>query len=78
MENVRPEGTEYQSVTSPGGEDLGRYFYVRRYERIINSPQRYDPGFGATREWKSDDVSSIVYMTQDGYLNSNVDTDEIL
>ena len=78
MENVCPEGTEDQYVTSPSGEDLGRNFHLRRSERIINSPQRYNPGFGAAREWKNDAVASIFYMIQDRDLNKNVDTDDIL
>ena len=64
MENVRPERTEEQSVTSPSGEALGRNFHVRRSERIIKSPQRYNLVFGAAIEWKNDDVVSIVYMIQ--------------
>ena len=51
---------------------------MRRSKRIRKSPQRYNPGFRAAREWKNDDVESIVYMIQDGYLNGNVDTDDIL
>ena len=51
---------------------------MRRSERIRNSPQRYNPGFGAAKEWKHDAVASIVYMIQDRYFDSNVDTDEIL
>ena len=43
MDNVRPEGTEDQYVPSPNGEALGRNVHVRRSERIINSPQRYNP-----------------------------------
>ena len=43
-----------------------------------NSPQRYNPGFGAAREWKNDDVASIVCMIQDRGLNRNVYTDYIL
>ena len=78
MDNLFPEGTEDQYVTSPSGEALGRNVYVRRSEHIINSPQRYNPGFGAAREWKNDAVASIAYMIQDGYLKSNVDTDFIL
>ena len=62
MENVCPEGTEDQYVTSPSGESLGRNFNVRRSERIRNSPQSYNPEFGAAIEWKNDDDSSIVYM----------------
>ena len=50
---------------------------MRRYERIRNYPQQYNPGFGAAREWKNDAVASIVYMIQDEDLNSNVDTDDI-
>ena len=53
---------------------MGRNFNVKRSERIINSPQRYNPGFGAAREWKNDAVASIVYMIQDTNLNINVDT----
>ena len=53
-------------------------FNVRRSERIRNSPQRYNPGFRAAREWNSDDVASIVYMIQYGYINSNLDTYDIL
>ena len=49
MENVCPEGTEDQYVTSPSGEALGRSVDVRRSKRIRNSPQRYNPGFGAAR-----------------------------
>ena len=69
MDNVRPEGTENQSITSPSVEDLGRNLHLRRSERIIKSPQRYDPIFGAAREWKSDAVTRIVYMIQYGDLN---------
>ena len=78
MDNVCPEGTEDQYVTSPIGEDLGRNVHVRRSERIRNSPQRYNPGFGADREWNNDAVASIVYMIQDRDLDNNVDTDDII
>ena len=49
-----------------------------RYEHIIKYPHRYDPVFGAAREWKNGDIASIVYKIQYGYLNSNVDMDDIL
>ena len=78
MENIRPKGTEDQSVTSTSGEALVRNAHVRRSKRIRKSPQRYNPGFGSDREWKNDAVASIVYMIQDEDFNSNVDTDEIL
>ena len=78
MENVRPEGTEGQSFTSPSGEALEINVHVRRYKCIGNSPQRYNLEFGAAREWRNDDVASIVYMIQDGGFNINVDTDDIL
>ena len=78
MDILRPEDTEDQSVTSPSGEALGRNVHVRRYECIRNSPQRYNPVFGAAREWKNDAVASIVYMIQDRDLNINVDTYDIL
>ena len=78
MDNVRPEGNEDQSVTSPYGEALGKNVHMRRSKRIINSPHRYKPGFGDAREWNNDAVASIVYMIQDRDLNSNVDTDDIL
>ena len=51
---------------------------VRISERIRNSPQWYDPVFGAAVEWNNDYVASILYMIQDGDLNRNVDTDEII
>ena len=51
---------------------------MSRSEPIINSSQRYNPVFGASREWKNDDVASIVYMIQNRDLNRNVDTDNIL
>ena len=78
MENVCPEGTEDQYVPSKNGEALGGNVHVRRSECIRNSPQRYNPGFGAAREWKNDAVASIVYMIQYRDLNSNVDNDDIL
>ena len=78
MDNVCPDGNENQYITSPSGEALGSNFHMSRSERIRNSPQRYNPGFGAAREWKNDAVASIVYMIQDRDLNSNVDTDDIL
>ena len=78
MDNVCPEKIEDQYVKSPSGEALGRNVNVRRSERIRNFPQRFNPGFGAAREWKNDDVASIFYMIQDRYHNSNVDTYAIL
>ena len=78
MDNLRPGGTEDQSITYPSGEALGRNVHVRRSEHIRKSPQQYKPGFGAAREWNDEAVASIAYMIQDGYLNSNVDTDFIL
>ena len=50
MDNVRPEGTEDQSIASPSGENLGRNVHVRRSKRIRKSPYQYDPGFGAAKE----------------------------
>ena len=47
MDNVCPDGNENQYVTSPSGEALVRNVNVRRSKRIRNSPQRYNPGFGA-------------------------------
>ena len=58
-------GMKNQYVTSPNGETLGKNVNVRRSERIIKYPQRYNPGFGDAREWKNDSVASIVYMIQD-------------
>ena len=78
MDNVCPDGNKNQYVTSPSGESLGRNVNVRRSELIRNSPQRYNPGFGAAREWKNNNVASIVYMIQDRDFDSNVDTDNIL
>ena len=78
MENVCPDGNENQYITSPSGEALGSNVNARRSERIRKSPQRYNPDFGAAREWKNDAVASIFYMIQDRYFDSNVDTDDIL
>ena len=60
MDNVCPEVTEDQYVTSPRGEALGSNVHLRRSKCIRNSPQRYNPGFGAAREYKNDAVASIV------------------
>ena len=78
MDNMCPDGNENQYFTSPSGEAFGRNVNVRRSELIRNSPQRYKPVFGAAREWKNNAVASIVYMIQDMYFDSNVDTDDIL
>ena len=43
MDNVRPDGTEDQYVTSPSGEYFVRNVHVRRYEYTIKSPQHYEP-----------------------------------
>ena len=76
MDNVYTEGTEDQYLTSSSGEALGRNVDVRHSERIINSPQRYNPRFGSARE--NEAVASIVCMIQDRDLDSSVDTDDIL
>ena len=78
MENLCPNGTEDKYVTSPSGEDLGKNVNVKRSKCIRNSPQQYNPGFGAAREWINDDVASIVYMIKDRNIDSNEDTDDIL
>ena len=57
---------------------MGSNVHVRRSKRIRNSPQQYNPGFGAAREWINDDVASIVYMIKDRNIDSNEDTDDIL
>ena len=78
MDNVCPEGTEHQHVTSIDGEALGSDIHVRHSECIRKYPQRYNPGFGATRDWMNDSVKSIVYMIQDVCLNRKVDMDGII
>ena len=78
MDNIRLEGTAYQYVTFPSGEALGGNLNIRRSKHTIKSPQRYDPGFRADREWKSDNLASIVYMIKYEDFNSNVDTNDIL
>ena len=78
MDNMYHKGTEDQSVTYTSEKALGMNVHVRRSKYIRKYPYRYNPGFGATREWKNDDVASIIYMIQDGGLNINVDTNEIL
>ena len=72
MNNVLPEENEYQYVTYTIGESLVRNVHVRSSERIRKSPHWYYPGFGASRERDNDAVTSIVYMTQDGDLNSSI------
>ena len=69
VDNVCPERTEDQYVTSPSGESLGGG---------CSCPHQYNPVFGAAREWKNYTVASIVYMIQDKDLSSNIDTDDIL
>ena len=78
MDNVCPEKTKDQYVTSPIREVLGRNVHVRRSKYIRKYIQRYNPVFGAAREWKNEYVASIVYMIQDGNLNINIDTNYIL
>ena len=70
MDNIHPGVNEDQSVTSPCGEALGGNFDMRRSKRIRNSPQRYNPGFGAAREWNNDAVASIFYKNP--YLGSYI------
>ena len=57
---------------------MGSKFHVRRSKRIRKYPQPYNQVFRAAIEWKNDDIASIVCMIQDGDINSNVDTDDIL
>ena len=78
MDNMCPDMNKNQYVTSPSGEALGRNVNVRRSECIRNSPQPYNPGFGAAGEWNNNAVASIVYMIQGRDFDSNVDTDDIL
>ena len=78
MENMCPDRNENQYVTSPSREALGKNVNVRRSECIRNSPQWYNPGLRAAREWNNNAVASIVYMIQDREFDSNVDTDDIL
>ena len=78
MDNACPEGSDKQSVTSTSGENLRMNVHVRHSERIRKSPQRYSPVFGSTREWKNYAIASLFYMIQDGDLNINMDTDDIL
>ena len=73
-----PDRNENQYVTSPSGEALESNVNVRCSERIMKSPQWYNRDFGADREWKNDDVASIVYIIRDRDFDSNVDTDNIL
>ena len=49
-----------------------------RSERIRKYTQRYDPGFGAARQWKRDAVASLAYIIRGEDFNCNVATDKIL
>ena len=51
---------------------------MRSSNRIRKYPQRYDPGFGASRDWENGSVTSLVYMICDGVYDTNVDTNNIL
>ena len=51
---------------------------MRRSKCFRKSPQQYNPWFGDAREWKNDDIVCIIYIIQDGDLNINVYTDDIL
>ena len=42
------------------------------------SPQHLNPGFGVTKQWKSDNVKSLVYIISDECYDINVDTDNII
>ena len=78
MENVRSEGTEDQSVTSPSEEYLKKEYLCEAFQTYQKYLQRYEPGLGSAREWNNDAVESMVYMIQDGDFNITVDTDGIL
>ena len=47
VDNIRPEDTGYQSVTSPILEALGGNFHLRHSDFIKKYPQWYDPVFGS-------------------------------
>ena len=50
MEDVRPEETEDQYITSPSAEVLGRNLRVRHSKCIRRSKHRHEPVFGVDRE----------------------------
>ena len=54
------------------------YFHVKLSEIIGKSLQKFDPDFGAARQYNSDTLDSLVYMIQDGYYDSNIDTENII
>ena len=58
MDNISPEGNEYQPVISSSGEYLGSDIHLRHLERIRKYSQQHDPGFGSERDQKSDIVVS--------------------
>ena len=78
MENWCLEGTDKQSVTSPGGEALDRDVHMSNSKRNRKFTHRFEPSFADVREWKSDAATSLVYMIQYGYYDRNLNMYEIL
>ena len=78
MENERYEGTEEQYFKSPSEEFLVRDVHVRHYNHHRKYPQQFDPGCGFTRDFRNDDVDSLVGMIHYGNYEINTDMDKIL
>ena len=57
---------------------MDRYVHVSNSKRNSKCTQRFEPSFAASREWKSDAATSLVYMIQDGYYDRNLNMYEIL
>ena len=57
---------------------MERNVHRRRSEFIRKYIQRHEPVFGAAKAWNNNAVASIVYMIQHGYIDCNIDTDDII
>ena len=51
---------------------------MRHYNRIRKYPQKFDPVYGATRSFNSDDIASLLYIIHYGNYDRNTDMDKIL
>ena len=65
MDNVYPDHTKYQCFTSKIGEALGGYVFVGNSKCTRSAPKPYDPELKVAREWKSDNVLSLICMIHD-------------
>ena len=78
MDNVCPEGTQYQYISYTSGEVWGRNANLRYSECNRKHPQTFDPRFGYRIYQNSDATASLVYIIKYCIHDSNVYIYEIL